>query len=80
MNFSKTYINTNFNINTIPTATVPQPISFHLPVNNFNSMYDTTPNTIPSDIEYENGIIIIVKNAGIASDNLLSLIPLYSQS
>ena len=61
------YINTNFNTNTIPTATVPQLISFHLPVNNFNSIYDTTPNTIPSEIEYENGIIIIVKNAGIAS-------------
>ena len=30
-------------------------------------MYETTPNTIPSDIEYAKGIIIIVKNAGIAS-------------
>ena len=57
----------NFNTNITPTITVGQVTSFHLPVNNFNSIYDTTPNTIPSEIEYANGIIIIVKNAGIAS-------------
>ena len=45
------YINTNFNTKTIPTTTVVQLISFHLPVNNFNNMYDRTPNNIQSEIE-----------------------------
>ena len=39
----------------------------YFPENNFNAMYEITPNTIPSDIEYANGIIMIVKNAGTAS-------------
>ena len=40
--------------------------SFPLPDTNFKITYETIPNTIPSAIEYANGIITIVKNAGIA--------------
>ena len=41
----------NLSKNTNPKITVVKLISFLFPVNNFNIMYDITPNTIPSDIE-----------------------------
>ena len=41
--------------------------SFPLPEINFNTAYETIPKTIPFAIEYDRGIIIIVKNAGSAS-------------
>ena len=48
-NYTLTYIK-NFNINIIPIITVVMLISFAFPVNNFNTIYETTPNTIPSDM------------------------------
>ena len=53
--------------NTTPIIHVGIDISFTFPENAFTPIYDNTPNAIPSAIEYAKGIIIIVRNAGIAS-------------
>ena len=57
----------NFRMKISPTTIVATFNSFLLPDKSFKIMYEITPNTIPSAILYESGIIIIVKKAGIAS-------------
>ena len=54
-------------MNTTPIIHVGIVISFIFPENAFIPIYDSTPKAIPSAIEYAKGIIIIVRNAGIAS-------------
>lgn len=49
-------------------------ISFIFPVIVFNTTYERIPYTIPSAILYENGIITIVKKAGMPSVGSLKLI------
>jgi hypothetical protein len=57
----------NFNINSTAKTIVTIEISLNLPVNAFKSTNESTPNKIPSEIEYVKGIITIVKKAGIDS-------------
>ena len=55
------------NTNKIEIIVIVQETSLNLPVIAFKTTYETIPNTIPSAILPEKGIIIIVKNAGILS-------------
>ena len=48
--------------------------SLYFPVKTFKIVHDKNPQMIPWVIEYENGIKIIAKNAGMASSNLFQLI------
>lgn len=56
-----------FNRKTSPSIAVNQLTSLDFPVSSFNKTYEIIPKKIPSAIEYVKGIMIKVKNAGIAS-------------
>ena len=66
-------------INKAPTANTSiihsvTDTSLYFPVNTFKIVQDKNPQIIPWVIEYEKGIKIIARNAGMASSNLFQLI------
>ena len=61
------YMAKNLNINIAERTYITIDISLNLPEKNFKKVYPSIPNTMPSAMLYAIGIIMIERNAGIAS-------------